>query len=349
MMPSVPVEIQQLILIRLPVDKKLVHAPWISEDMAFVQKHMQAAVDRSEVVFKHWMHMPPIYRAACLSLEIFWANAVVWGATPARVGNAVKLAVIHKIITSSAPQLCHWHYPLCQDGPLMNVLIWAAANGAVDAVRLLLQCGIQTSEAFMGVAPSILNANLAFDPTIDSNSPLFYACSGGHSKVVELLLQDPRVDPNAALKQSIVFEEHTERRNRHLLAAARNGHEDVVRLLLSDKRRDGEESEALVEASQEGHARVVDLLLKDGRARASWQNSACLRQACRRGHLAVVELLLTRTDADINAYEVETWWDELNTASSPLRDARKSGATDVVEYLVNDARLDLSSIANSND
>ncbi|KAJ3390039.1 hypothetical protein HDU80_011363 [Chytriomyces hyalinus] len=307
MMPSVPVETQELILIRLPVDKKLVHAPWISEDMAFVLKHMQAAVNRSEAVFKHWMHMPPIYRAACLSLEIFWANSVVWGATPARVGNAVKLAVIHKIITSSAPQLCHWHYPLCQDGPLMDVLIWAAANGTVDAVRLLLH------------------------------------------KVVELLLQDPRVDPNTAVKQSIVYEEHTERRNRHLLAAARNGHEDVVRLLLSDKRRGGEESEALVEASQEGHARVVDLLLKDGRARASWQNSACLRQACRRGYLAVVQLLLASTDADINAYEVETWWDVLNTASSPLRDARKNGDTDVVEYLMNDARLDLSSIANSND
>ncbi|KAI8831548.1 ankyrin repeat-containing domain protein [Chytriomyces cf. hyalinus JEL632] len=349
MITSIPIEIQQLILIQLPVDKNLAKAPWISKDMAFVQKHIQATIDRREVVFKHWMHMPPIYRAACLSLEIFWANSVVWGATPARVGNAVKVAVIHEIITSSAPQHCHWHQPLCQDGPSMNVLIWAAANGAVGAVRLLLHCGIQTSEAFMGIAPSILNSNIAFDPAVESNSPLFYACSGGHSNVVELLLQDPRVDPNAVVNQKVGFEEHTERRNRPLLAAARNGHKNIVRLLLSDKRRDGEESEALVEASQEGHASVVDLLVKDGRARASWQNSACLRQACRRGHLAVVKLLLTTTDADINAYEVGTWWDELNTASSPFRDARKNGDTDVVDYLVSAARLDLNSIANSND
>ncbi|KAI8841149.1 hypothetical protein BJ741DRAFT_661826 [Chytriomyces cf. hyalinus JEL632] len=48
------------------------------------------------------------------------------------------------------------------------------------------------------------------------------------------------------------------------------------------------------------------MLVKDGRAKGSWQNSACLREAYIFGHLGVVKLLLARTDADINAHELAT-------------------------------------------
>ncbi|KAI8841942.1 hypothetical protein BJ741DRAFT_575003 [Chytriomyces cf. hyalinus JEL632] len=92
MITSIPVEIQQLVLIKLPVDKNLVNAPCLSEDMAFVQLHMHTAVDRNEAVFSDWMHMPPLHQAASLSQELYWRN-------PIR-----KLGVIHGLITASVPQ-----------------------------------------------------------------------------------------------------------------------------------------------------------------------------------------------------------------------------------------------------
>ncbi|KAI8831782.1 ankyrin repeat-containing domain protein [Chytriomyces cf. hyalinus JEL632] len=390
MITSIPTEIQQLVLIKLPVDKNLVNAPWISEDAAFVQQHVQAAVDRKELEFSDWMSMPPFYRAACLSQDKFWRYPTIYETPREHVECAIRCAVMHRIITANAPSNPSFSN-IFLNNKLKNILVWAAARGAVDAVRLLLRCGINTSDAYMDISPSILNAYPAFDPSIDSSAPLVLACLYGHSKVAELLLQDPRVDPNAV---GMV----------HLLPAAENGHEDVVRLLLSEPRRDGDESEALVKASYAGHVRIVDLLLKDGRAEASWENSICLREACRQGHLAVVQLLLTSTDADINAYEISSDWLNEGTGHedvvqlllsdskwdieesgdtlclrqacteghlvavqlllsitdvdinayevsdgnvlSALREARKKGHTDVVEYLLKDPRLDMDSIAN---
>ncbi|KAJ3247362.1 hypothetical protein HDU77_008618 [Chytriomyces hyalinus] len=348
MITSIPTEIQQLVLIKLPIDKNLANAPWLLEDAAFVQQHIRAAVDRKELEFSDWMSMPPFYRAACLSQEKFWRYPTIYETPREYVECAIRFAVIHRIITANArsnPSFSN----VFLNNELTNILGWAAARGAVDAVRLLLRCGINTSEAYMDISPSILNAYPAFDPSMDSSAPLVLACMYGHSKVAEVLLQDARVDPNAVGMVFVAMDcdfQMVERRNRHLLAAARRGHEDVVRLLLSEPRRDGDESEALIEASSAGHIRIVDLLLKDGRAEASWENSSCLREACRRGHLDVVQLLLTSTNADINAYEISCGWLNDGTVSSPLREAQRSEQTDVLEYLLKDTRLDMDSIAN---
>ncbi|KAI8840691.1 ankyrin repeat-containing domain protein [Chytriomyces cf. hyalinus JEL632] len=130
----------------------------------------------------------------------------------------------------------------------MNIFIWAAAHGATDAVRLLLRCA-------------------------GYNTPLFCACASGNREMAELLLQDPPVDPNAPIMERVGW--GAPRLNRHFHAAVANGHEGVVQLLLSDQRRNGEESEALIEASHHGHLNIVDLLLKDSRASASWVDSEC--------------------------------------------------------------------------
>ncbi|KAI8840805.1 hypothetical protein BJ741DRAFT_662064 [Chytriomyces cf. hyalinus JEL632] len=213
----IPVEIQQLILIHLPVEKILANAPWTSEDMVFVLRHMQAAVD------------PP--------REL--------------VESTIRFAVIHRSLTASVPQNSS-PVNFTSDTQPKNALAWAAASGAADAVGLLLHCGLQTNEAYMDIALSILNANLAFDPSIDNSAPTVLACQCGRSKVAEVLLQDPHI----------------------CLLLARNGHKDVVRLLLPEPRRYGEESAALVEASKRGHARIGELLVKDGRAKGSWENSS---------------------------------------------------------------------------
>ncbi|KAI8824677.1 hypothetical protein BJ741DRAFT_671806 [Chytriomyces cf. hyalinus JEL632] len=100
-----------------------------------------------------------------------------------------------------------------------------------------------------------------------------------------------------------------QRHNQNMLAASLEGQEDVVQLPLSDSKWDFEESGDPCDAE------------------------------C--GAPVAVQLLLSITDVDINAYEVSE-----GTVSSPLREARKNGHTDVVEYLLKDPRLDLHSIAN---
>ncbi|KAI8828371.1 hypothetical protein BJ741DRAFT_653680 [Chytriomyces cf. hyalinus JEL632] len=254
MITSIPTEIQQLVLIKLPVSTRT----WPMHRGS--QKMRHSPVNREEVEFRDWMHMPLCYRAACLSQD---SRAVL--APCELVESTIRFAVMHGILTASVPRNSP-NNNFISDNQLTNILSWAAERGAVDAVRLLLRCGIHTSEEYMHIPPSILNAYPAFDPSIDNSAPLALACQ-------------------------------------HLLSAARNGHEDVVRLLLSDPRRDGDESAALVKASYAGHIRIVDLLLKDGRAKGSWENSACLREACRQ-------------------------------VSSPFREAQHSGHTDVLEYLL---------------
>ncbi|KAI8824678.1 hypothetical protein BJ741DRAFT_633162 [Chytriomyces cf. hyalinus JEL632] len=113
-------------------------------------------------------------------------------------------------------------------------------------------------------------------------APLVLACQKGYGKIAKAFLRDPGIDANAAGMAHITvgrWLDCVKNSNRHLRAAAGNGHEDVVWFLLSEPRRDGDESEALVEASKEGHVGVVKLLVKDGRAKGSWENSSCLRQA----------------------------------------------------------------------
>ncbi|KAJ3401750.1 hypothetical protein HDU80_005727 [Chytriomyces hyalinus] len=325
MINSIPVEIQLLILLHLPVNKHLANAPWTSEDMVFVQKHMQAAVDREEVVFKDWIHMPPFYRAACFSQKQFWNDSAhMYTAT------VIRYALLHGVIPVRMPRNS-LNNNVNSDKQYNNIYAWAAERGVVDVVNLLLLCGVQTSEVYIDITP---NANTELDPEIDGNAPLDLACWSRHSKAADVLLKDPEIDPNPAGGNWESQQVH--RHNRNMLHAASEGHEDVVQLPVSDSKWDIEESGDMDDATCGGY------LVTNGRARASWKKSACLRQACNEGNLVAVQLLLSITDVDINAYDVCSE----GIIYSPLREARKNGHTDVVEYLLKDPRLDMDSVAN---
>ncbi|KAJ3249601.1 hypothetical protein HDU77_007687 [Chytriomyces hyalinus] len=329
MINSIPVEIQQLILIHLPVDKHLANAPWILEDMVFVQQHMQAAVDRKEVVFKDWIHMPPFYRAACLSQETFWEHD-----TYEFTGTGIGYAVFHGLIPVRVPRnSLPSNYS--SGNQFKNIYAWAAARGVVDVVALLLLCDVQTSEVYIDITPSSPNANPDSDPAIDGNAVLDLACWSGNTKETTALLQDPKVDPNDAVGGNRASQQ-VQRHNKNMLAASSDGHEDVVQIPVSESTWD------LDKDGDVDNSTCVGYLVTNGRARATWKNSGCLRQACNEGHLVAVQLLLSITDVDINAYEVTGE----GTISSPLREAQKNGHTDVVEYLLKDPRLDMDSIAN---
>ena len=115
------------------------------------------------------------------------------------------------------------------------------------------------------------------------NWAIRYASQNGHSAVVELLLQYPRVDPAARDNEAIRYASH-------------NGHRVVVELLLQDTRVDpgAQINEAIRNASSSGHLSVVQLLLRDTRVdpTACYTNDA-LRAASERNYIDVCSLLLS--------------------------------------------------------
>ena len=113
----------------------------------------------------------------------------------------------------------------------------------------------------------------------------------GRSSLVELLLQDQRVDPAARDNVAIKF-------------ASQNGHLAVVELLLQDPRVDPSDvdNDAIRFASSNGHLAVVQLLLRDPRVDPSAKDNWAIRFASSNGHLAVVRLLLLQDPRVSNAY-----------------------------------------------
>ena len=95
-----------------------------------------------------------------------------------------------------------------------------------------------------------------WNPAENDNYAIRFASRFGHSKVVKLLLKDPRVDPRVS-------------NNLAIRLASEDGHAGVIKLLLEDPRVDpsADDNEAILLASVNGHSKAMKLLLKDKRVR----------------------------------------------------------------------------------
>ena len=98
---------------------------------------------------------------------------------------------------------------------------------------------------------------LGFDPTVDNNKAIRSASNCGHLEVVQLLLNDRRVNPAADDNFAIRWASH-------------NGDHKIVRLLLKDERvnpaaRDNEAIRWASKYRSTGHHEVIRLLLNDER------------------------------------------------------------------------------------
>jgi ankyrin repeat protein len=166
----------------------------------------------------------------------------------------------------------------------------------------------------------ILLQDKRVDPSEPNNYAIRWASSNGHLEVIKLLLQDERVDPSAY-------------NNYAIQAASTYGHAEVVELLLQDKRVNPSvlNNYAIRRASEKGHAEVVKLLLQDGRVDPSALNNEAIRWASEDGHAEVVKLLLQDERVDPSALN--------NTA---IQMASKNGHFEVVELLLQDKRVNPS-------
>lgn len=110
-------------------------------------------------------------------------------------------------------------------------LVRACESGDLDTVKELLKNGA--------------------DPSCYNNYSIKIASCNGHTEIVELLLQDARVDPS----------------NESIIRACIAGNVDVVKLLLDDSRVNPAEpfNDLIERASMFGHADVLEVLFQDGR------------------------------------------------------------------------------------
>ena len=181
------------------------------------------------------------------------------------------------------------------EGETVSLLKAIYAGDAV-AVKLLLAKVAPTASDFIkaiqsesaGIVELLLN-DPRVDPGANNNSAIRWAAEHGHLKVVELLLADERVDPSASNNYAIRW-------------AVKYGHLEVVKLLLSDERVDpsAENNSALEAAVRENHIKIVKILLRDPRVGIT---SNVIKQSVRL--LYTAKLLLDDPRSDISMFNFD--------------------------------------------
>lgn len=130
------------------------------------------------------------------------------------------------------------------------------------------------------------------DCSMDDNFAIRFSSRNGYSKIVEMLLKIPSVDPCANNNEAIIF-------------ASKNGHIQTVDLLLKDKRSDPSaiNNKSLIDACFNGRVDVVKRLLLDNRVNPSDRGNLAIKYALQQGHKIIVSLLL-KHDRFINDEDV---------------------------------------------
>lgn len=156
--------------------------------------------------------------------------------------------------------------------------------------------------------------------------PLRRASTQGYVEVVQMMLQNPKVNIPKYGHYGLVTE---------FEMASYHGHLAVVNLLLNNTKHRNS-YQAVYLASQEYHVKIAKLLLlQDEEIDPSMHNNYYIRMACRRGQLELVRLLLQDRRVDPS--------DDDNDS---ICQASKHGHWEVVQLLLQDKRVDPSAKYN---
>ena len=189
------------------------------------------------------------------------------------------------------------------------------------------------------------------DPTFDSQYMLRYACVEGEFDILDLLLQDPRVNPSINDNTPIKY-------------ASERGFTNIVERLLRDPRVDpsAEKQYALKEACKNNHIETVNVLLRHPRVDPSVDDQVLLRRACMYSQTGLVRVLLQDPRVDPSVKNQICLHNAVTTKNIELvqlllRDARidpskdhmhvvktaiEKGYVEILEMLLQDPRVDPS-------
>ncbi|WP_052251857.1 ankyrin repeat domain-containing protein [Allofrancisella guangzhouensis] len=154
---------------------------------------------------------------------------------------------------------------------------------------------------------------------------LYVACQGGHTDVVNLLLQN-NANPNQLTPDG----------SSPLHVACEHGYTDIVNLLLQNNVNPNQpktdKSSPLYIACEQGYTEIVNLLLQNNANpnKLKTDGSSPLYIACEQGYAEIVNLLLTH-NANPNKLKTD--------GSSPLYIACQNGYVEIVELLLQRPRL----------
>ncbi|RYO92005.1 hypothetical protein DL764_008208 [Monosporascus ibericus] len=184
-------------------------------------------------------------------------------------------------------------------------LLWAAANGRLAVVRLLVEKGAQIeARNEKSYTPLIVAAEKGHEAVArlliekgaqvetkdkNGNTPLIFAAWNGCEAVARLLIE-----------KGVQIEAKSDGGSSPLIFAAQAGYEDVTRLLIEKGAQIEAKSKSgytpLMVAAKKGHEAVAKLLIEKGaqiEARDKY-NSTPLTQAAWQGHEAVARLLIEK-------------------------------------------------------
>ncbi|RDW57321.1 hypothetical protein BP5796_12771 [Coleophoma crateriformis] len=200
----------------------------------------------------------------------------------------------------------------------LTPLCWAARNGFVRAVKLLL--GEE-------------NIDLNLKDSQYSRTPLSWAAGNGHETVVKLLLETGQL--------GVDFRDHDGRTP--LSWAAKNGYTAIVKLLLETglviaDSKDRYSWTPLLYAAKNGYEAIIKMLLKtsqikvdfksrDGRTPLSW--------AAGNGHEAIVKLLLETGQVEVDFKD--------QVGRTPLTWAASNGYEAIVKLLLETGHVNADS------
>ncbi|PRP73606.1 serine/threonine-protein phosphatase 6 regulatory ankyrin repeat subunit B-like [Planoprotostelium fungivorum] len=177
--------------------------------------------------------------------------------------------------------------PTCH--PRAQVIQEALDRRLFGAVNLLLDDGRATRDlsvealsvaCLYGEVPLVKRFLLLLNLTDRHNEPLLNAVSKGHREIVNILLNDGRVDPSGD-------------DNRALISACRNGFTSIVQILLADRRVDptAQNNRAIELACSKGHTEVVKRLID---VPGVVVEEAIAEVVASKGHHEILQMILER-------------------------------------------------------
>ena len=127
--------------------------------------------------------------------------------------------------------------------------------------------------------------DLSFLPNFDDNQAFQLSARLGHIEIVELLLNDKRIDPAVVTIPQILGSPCTINSNKT--------NYNIVELLLKNKIIDPsiDYNYAIIYSSKFGHEQIVDLLLKDKRVDPSDHRNCSIRHSYEHKHKKITQLL----------------------------------------------------------